>query len=74
MSRTEKHKIEYLVALISDFAETYKIKQQQAFNYLKRFKALDFYERHYNVMHTQSFEDSIENLVEVCNKNGGSLK
>lgn len=73
MSSTEKHKIEYLVALIFDFAKTYKIKQQQAFNYLKRFKGLEFYERHYNVMHTQSFEDSIEDLVRVCNKNGGWL-
>ncbi len=73
MSRTDKHKIEYLVALISDFAGTYKIKQQQAFNYLKRFKGIEFYERHYNVIHTQSFEDSIENLVQVCHKNGGTL-
>lgn len=73
MSRTEKNKLEYFMALVADFAQAYGIRQKQAFNYLKRFKGIDFLERHYNVMHTQSFEDTIEDLVQVCQRNGGRL-
>lgn len=73
MSRTEKNKLEYFIALVADFAQTYDLKQRQAFNYLKRFKGIEFLEKHYNVMHTQSFEDTIEDLVQVCRRNGGQL-
>ena len=47
--------------------------EYQAFNYLRRFKGLDFLKKHYDVMHTQSFEDTIEALTLVCNRNGGGL-
>ena len=40
MSRIEKNKLNFTVALIAEFAATYQIKQKQAFNYLK---ALFFY-------------------------------
>ena len=74
MSREEKNRLEYTIALITDFAKTYHIKQKQAFNYLRRFKGLDFLQEHYGTMHTQSFEDSIETLALVCRRNGGGLE
>lgn len=43
MSRIEKNKLNFTVALIAEFAATYQIKQKQAFNYLNRFKGLVFY-------------------------------
>ena len=70
MSRIEKNKLNFTVALIAEFAATYQI---QAFNYLNRFKGLVFLQKHYEVMHTQSFEDSIEALSMVCRRNGGQL-
>ena len=73
MSRTEKNKLKFTIALIAEFAATYKIKKKQAFNYLNRFKGMDFLQQHYNVMHTQSFEDAIEALVMVCRRNGGQI-
>lgn len=74
MSREEIHRLEYTIALITDFAKIYHIKQKQSFNYLRRFKGLDFLQEHYGIMHTQSFEDSIEALALVCRRNGGKLK
>ena len=37
-----KDKIEYTVALVSDFAKKYSLSTTQAFNYLDRFNAIDF--------------------------------
>lgn len=73
MSRTEKNKLDFTIALIAEFAATYKLKQKQAFNYLNRFQGMQFLHKHYNVLHTQSFEDVIENLATVCRNNGGQL-
>lgn len=73
MSRTEKNKLDFTIALIAEFAATYKLKQKQAFNYLNRFKGMQFLHKHYDVLHTQSFEDVIENLAMVCRNNGGEL-
>lgn len=73
MSRTEKNKLNFTVALIAEFAATYKLKQKQAFNYLNRFKGLQFLHKHYEVLHTQSFEDVIDDLAIVCRNNGGQL-
>lgn len=73
MLRTEQNKIKFIIALVAEFSRTYQLKQKQAFNYLRRFKGLDFLEKHYNIMHTQSFEDVIESLIIVCQRNGGQL-
>lgn len=73
MSRTEKNRLEFTIALITEFADTYRIRQKQAFNYLNRFKGIEFLQKHYDILHTQSFEDVIESLTMVCHRNGGQL-
>ena len=62
LPRTEKNKLEFMVALIAEFAATYRIKQKQA-----------FLQKHYDFMHTQSFEDVVEDLALICRRNGGQL-
>ena len=74
MSREERNTIGYVVALISEFAAFFGIQPRQAYAYLKRFKGLEHLERHYGVLHTQSFPDAVETMAEVCAHNGGQLK
>lgn len=73
MSRENHNIVGYVVALISEFASKYQIEQRQAYAYLKRFKGLEHLYQHYNIIHTFSFEDSVEALTEVCKHNGGKL-
>lgn len=73
MSRTERNRLEFTIALIAVYAASYRIKQKQAFNYLNRFKGMEFLQKYYDVLHTQSFEDAIEALNAVCRRNGGQL-
>ena len=60
MSRIEKNKLNFTVALIAEFAATYQIKQKQAFNYLNRFKGLVFLQKHYEnitrITHTKKYK------------------
>ena len=73
MSREEHNTAGYVVALVSEFAAIYGIMPRQAYAYLSRFKGLDHLYDHYNVLHTYSFEDTVDAVSEVCRYNGGKL-
>ena len=74
MSREETNQIRYIVALIAEFAKKFNLGQRQAYNYLKRFKGIDYLMSFYDVLHTQSFEDAIHDIFIICQRNGGALK
>lgn len=73
MSKEDHNTIGYVVGLINEFASTYSILPRQAYMYLKRFKGLEHLYSHYNVLHTFSFEDTVEAVAQVCRNNGGKL-
>lgn len=58
-----KDKIEFIVALVSDFAKKYSLSTTQAFNYLDRFNAISHLDQHYNIAHTLSFSEIIDDLL-----------
>ena len=74
MSRLEKNMLEFLVALITEFAARFEISQDKAYNYICRYKGLDFFFKHYDILHTLSFEDNVDDLIQVCANNGGELR
>ena len=66
-------KIQYLVALISEFAAHYGLTDAQAARYMSRYGALELCDKHYNVMHTLSWLDNINSIATYCRKKGGLL-
>lgn len=70
----DKNVIAYVVAAISEFAKTHHISVREANNYLIRFKGIDFLTEHYNAEHLLSFEDSVQDLTQVCLNNGGGIQ
>lgn len=46
---------------------------RQAFFYLRKYKGIDYLDRFYDVEHLYSVEDTVDDLVEVCKRNGGAL-
>ncbi len=66
-------KIQYVVALIEEFASYYGISTVQAAQYLSRYKALDLYDRQYGYLHTQSFASNVRDLSAYCRRMGGDL-
>ena len=74
MSREETNKLKYTIALIAEFANRFGIGEKQAYNYLSRFKGLAHLFTFYNVIHTQSFDDAVNMMIQVCAHNGGGLR
>ncbi|MCR4827275.1 MAG: DUF3791 domain-containing protein [Bacteroidales bacterium] len=73
MSKTVIDRINYIVALITEFATAHHITTQQAYLYLNKYKGLDFVDRFYDVEHTYSFENTVEDLTAHCKRMGGVL-
>lgn len=73
MSYDIKDKIEWTVIFIMEFGRRHGLSMKQAFNYLSRFKGIEFVDRHYDYVHTQSFASMVDDLTEYCHRKGGAL-
>lgn len=74
MSKNIIDKIDYIIALIAEFAQAHNLSTQQAYLYLKKYKGIDFIDQFYDVEHTFSFENSVDDLTAYCHRMGGELQ
>lgn len=69
----ERKKINYTVACVSEFASRHNMKQKAAFQFLFKYKAIEFLKENYDIEHTLSFDEAVEDMLIICQKNGGVL-
>ena len=69
----DQYKIPYLNAVIRMFGSRFDLTVQQSFRYLYNFKGIQFLLEYYDVEHTLSIDDTVDDLIKVCQKNGGEL-
>ena len=69
-----RNRIYYYVLCVSAFAEQKNIPQSDAYNYLNTFKGIDFLIDCYDVEHTLSLDNAVEDLTMVCKNNGGTIE
>ena len=72
MSELRK-RINYTVACVSEFANKHDLTQKAAFQFLYDYKAIDFLKECYDIEHTLSFADAIEDMERICANNGGVI-
>ena len=70
----DKNMVAYIIATINEFAKAHNISIREANNHLIRFKGIDFLTEHYNAEHLLSFDDSVEDLTQICLNNGGGIR
>ena len=68
-----KYEIPFLTACIRAFGRRFAMTRQAAFRYLQEHKGLSFLIEFYDVEHLQSMDETIDDLIIVCQKNGGTL-
>lgn len=69
----ERKQINYAVACVSEFAYRHNLKIKDAFRFLFQYKAIEFLKEHYDIEHTLSLDDALEDMMLICEKNGGIL-
>ena len=67
-------RIHYYVMCVSAFAQAKKLSQKDAFNYLEKFKGIDFLEECYEAEHCLSLDNAVDDLTTVCKNNGGNIE
>ena len=70
----DKNVIDFVMTVIIEFAKRHRLTIKEASNYLNRFKGIDFLTEFYDVEHTLSFSDCVDDLTVVCQNNGGGIK
>lgn len=73
MSREEKNRISFYVACIGAFAEKFSVSNAFAYNYLSQYNGLSFISEFYDVEHSFSIDDVVDDMQKVCKRNGGPL-
>ena len=73
MGKKEINILNYIVVCISEFASRYEMHTKDAYIYLSKNKGIEFLKEFYDVEHTLSFEDVVDDLTAICRKNGGIL-
>jgi hypothetical protein len=73
MAKEEINILDYIVVCISEFASRYGLHMRDAYIYLNQNKGIEFLKEFYDVEHTLSFDDVMDDLTSVCKKNGGVM-
>lgn len=66
-------KLEWTMIFILEFSRTYNLSIKESFNYLSRYKGIEFIDKNYGYVHTQSFPSMVRDIAEYCNRQGGKL-
>ncbi|MFA7079232.1 MAG: DUF3791 domain-containing protein [Syntrophomonas sp.] len=73
LTKQRRNIINFMVACVNEFANKFGLSTTEAFDYLYKYKGIAFIKEHYEAQHCLSLEDTIDDLVVVCKKNGGLL-
>lgn len=73
MKTNMRDTIEYMVAVISEFAARFKLTDTQAYRYLNFHNGINFLEENYNILHTLDFNEAVDSVTLFCRKSGGEL-
>lgn len=74
IKKPDKNIIDYVMTAIIEFAKRHSLTIREASNYLNRFNGIDFLTEFYDVEHTLSFNDCVDDLTVVCQNNGGMIR
>ena len=66
-----KKKINYTVVCVNEFADRYNMSAKEAFAYLYEYQGITFLKENYDIEHTLSLVDAVDDLTLVCRNNGG---
>ena len=73
MSELNRNKIDFLVALINEFAKRFGLSSKESYRYISRYGGVQMFFNHYDILHTLSFRDMVDGMAAFCHRHGGQL-
>jgi hypothetical protein len=71
LNKETSDKISFITFIIIEFAEAFKMKKNEAYQYLKKYGGLDFLFKHWWALHTDDKYFALRDLYAICYENGG---
>jgi hypothetical protein len=72
---TEKrNRVKFFAYIIPEFARSYKMDKQEAYQYLKKYGGLNFLFENWWALHTDNSLYVVRDMFDVCSQNGGDMK
>lgn len=65
--------VEYIVALVNEFANRHNLMERQAFRYMDFHGGITFIQDHYGIIHTLGFDEAVESVTLFCRRSGGNI-
>ena len=59
--------------IINMFAKKFKVSIRDAYLYLNQYKSMEFLIDYYEINHTLNPDDVVDDLIVICERNGGKL-
>lgn len=69
----DKYEIPFINTCIKAFGHRFSMSRDKAYEYLKKYSGMAFLYDFYDVEHLQSIENTVDDLIIICKKNGGQL-
>ena len=71
---TNYKRLYYYVLCVSAFSRVKNLSRKDAYNYLEKYKGIDFLEECYEAEHCLSLDDAVDDLTAVCAGYGGNVE
>ena len=65
--------IEFIAMIVMLFAKKHHFSEPVAYQYLSRYGGDKLLVKHYDYLHTQDYDQVVEDLGDYCRRQGGSL-
>lgn len=69
----ERKQINYAVACVNEFAHKHNLTIKEAFGFLFEYKAIEFLKENYDIEHTLSIEDALDDMTVLFRQYQNSL-
>ena len=63
----------YFIMIMNQISKKYNMPIYEIYKYLYSYKGIEFLQEFYDVEHTLNTDDVIDDVMAICNKNGGLL-
>ena len=64
----------YLVYVLRVFAQKKGLYVSDAYEYLNKYKGIEFLTNNYGYEHTLSIDEIVDDVTKICANNGGDIK
>lgn len=73
MPESVLNRIGFVAMIVTLFAKKHRYSEPVAFQYLSRYGGDKLLLEHYGYLHTQDYDQVVDDLGEYCRRQGGSL-